>query len=779
MANRTVNLSVTKANYLQRSQPYTVVKANTSTEYYVDYDASTLERKMLLGIASMPSNLRHNVLVGWSLTIGLKNTNNLQSYVMVGIAADFDENTANYSNSGSSVGHAFYIYIPEHTSSITNKTSDTLNSGGSAKSLLRNKALMIQCGDVIINHVALKTVLANGTTKAYVTVTYDDSAKIKSKISYNNSQLTGTISNAVAKTLTWSLVEDTSAVSGYCVDPTWAQTSAVFYYRKQGESAWQSRTVSGATTSITIPANTFQSGKTYEYKITATDEDGTVSSTNTYTFTTAPTKVTPSNAPTSGYSNPRNSIFFGWTYQSTAGGTVPAGATTLYWRVSGSDTWNEVPAEAGVTSVTIPANTFPTASTIQWYLSGTDSTGYASQTSVYSFSTAAGEVTTDPISPKNTVESNNTPITFIWEYSSPDGFQPLRQELMWKLVTDDSWTTIATLTNGETSYTVPANTFPAGELRWGVNPYNIDNVHGTGHSTTFISYGAPETPTVYAAAVPFTTVTWQASDQQAYKIRVDDIVYGPYFGTEKSFTVPDMMEDGEHTIGVSVVGTYALWSEWGTSIINVQNVPGGEIVLGGNSGVDNFLSWTTAEETSDFLVFRDNVQIGRTAEISFTDRYAVGEHAYKVINRLPSGNYSESNEVLLNAVIDGTYISLLSGGEWLKIKYQLKDASDQEYTESIETVYNHLAGDDYPSVSISRYRERSLSYSAVFLYVDEEDHARFKDMLRKPIIMKFENGNVIVGVVDSWSVLHRKNYYTAYTFSLRRIEWEDYVDDTT
>ena len=115
----------------------------------------------------------------------------------------------------------------------------------------------------------------------------------------------------------------------------------------------------------------------------------------------------------------------------------------------------------------------------------------------------------------------------------------------------------------------------------------------------------------------------------------------------------------------------------------------------------------------------------------------------------------------------------------MKIKYQLKDASDQEYTESIETVYNHLAGDDYPSVSISRYRERSLSYSAVFLYVDEEDHARFKDMLRKPIIMKFENGNVIVGVVDSWTVLHRKNYYTAYTFSLRRIEWEDYVDDTT
>lgn len=260
---------------------------------------------------------------------------------------------------------------------------------------------------------------------------------------------------------------------------------------------------------------------------------------------------------------------------------------------------------------------------------------------------------------------------------------------------------------------------------------------------------------------------------------MDDVIYGPYFGTEKVFSIPDKLEDGEHTIGVSVVGTYGLWSEWGTAIVTVQNVPGEEIVLGGVPGVDNFLSWATAEETSDFLIFRDGVQIGRTAEISFTDRYAAGEHTYKVINRLSDGNYSESNEVTLDANIDGTYISLLSGGEWLKIKYMLKSASDQEYEESVETVYTHLAGDHYPSASISNYYERSLKYSAVFLFTEEADHAKFKAMLKRPVIMKFENGNVIVGVIDSWTVLHRKHYYTAYTFSLQQIEWEDYVDDTT
>ena len=52
-------------------------------------------------------------------------------------------------------------------------------------------------------------------------------------------------------------------------------------------------------------------------------------------------------------------------------------------------------------------------------------------------------------------------------------------------------------------------------------------------------------------------------------------------------------------------------------------------------------------------------------------------------------------------------------------------------------------------------------------------------MLRKSVVMKFENGNVIAGVIDSWTVIHRKQYYTAYTFTLRQIEFEDYIDDTT
>lgn len=497
-------------------------------------------------------------------------------------------------------------------------------------------------------------------------------------------------------------------------------------------------------------------------------------------------KITLMSGPTGGYADPRNNTTFSWAFvkddtYSCADENFGQSSATLYWKESTAASYTAVSVSGSTQSVTIPANTFPTKKTIQWYVQGTDDGGTTSQTSVYSFSTSAPLVVSTPVKPINTIEDGRNEILFQWAFSSSDGRAPNRLFLYWREEGAREWQTLYSPGAGVivTSYRAPADTFPAGTIEWGIQAANVDGAGGAVGTAKFINYASPTVSNVSAAAVPYTTVTWQASDQQAYQIKVDDTVYGPYFGTEKSFEVPDKLEDGEHTVGVSVVGTYALWSDWGTSVIDVQNATGEEIVLSGNGGINNFLTWTTTEETSDFLVFRDNVQIGRTTDISFVDRYAAGEHVYKVINRLPDGNYSESNEVILISNLDGTYISLLSGGEWLEIKHTLKDASDQEYEESIETVYNHLAGDGYPSVSISGYQERKLNYSAVFLFTEEADHEAFKNLLRKPVIIKFKNGNVIAGVIDSWTVLHRKHYYTAYTFSLRQIEWEGYVDGTT
>ena len=259
---------------------------------------------------------------------------------------------------------------------------------------------------------------------------------------------------------------------------------------------------------------------------------------------------------------------------------------------------------------------------------------------------------------------------------------------------------------------------------------------------------------------------------------MDDVIYGPYFGTEKSFAIPDCLEDGEHIIGVSVVGTYGLWSEWEEHIIDVLNDPGEAVSLDSEACIDIKLFIDTQDAAKNFQIYRDGVQIAKTNKSVFTDRFALGEHTYKVVNKLENGNYTASNEVVRFSCVKNANIALLSGGEWLEIKYTLKSNSDPEYEDAVEITYNHLAGSDYPSAVISQYLDKKVNYSAVFLFNQADERKTFESMFKKPVIIKFADGTLFAGILDSWSKHPVKKYYTSYTFTVTRMDIEDYVDDT-
>lgn len=487
--------------------------------------------------------------------------------------------------------------------------------------------------------------------------------------------------------------------------------------------------------------------------------------------------------PSSGYANPRSAISFGWGYEKTgdyycAGDFVQTSAV-FYWKDSESENYTAVNISGNQQGVTIPANTFPTGKTIQWYVQGTESSNTTSQTTVYSFSTAAGEVTSSPISPISTVESNNEEITFEWSYTSADGFPPSRYILKWREISESSWNNLVDSQTAETSYTAPANIFPAGEIRWVVLPYNIDGVAGTGTIASFISFGAPEAPTVTVTEVPYLTVSWQAEDQQAYKITVDSKTYGPYFGTEKQFELPEYLEDGTHTITVNIMGTYALWSPGGSTTVTIANEPGEAIELSTENGIEPRLAWSTEEATGDFYIYRNGKLIGHTTEMYFFDRFAEGECSYKVVNRLPSGNYSISDPETANVQTEGAWIADLNSGGWIQIEYSRTDQRDPEYTETVETVYDHLAGDEFPSAIIGSYRDTSMSFSALFLASQTTEQNAFRSLFGRPVIMKIRDGSVYTGIIDAWTRKPYRTWYTEYSFTLRRITFEDYIDDTT
>lgn len=493
-------------------------------------------------------------------------------------------------------------------------------------------------------------------------------------------------------------------------------------------------------------------------------------------------KITPGNCPTGGYVNPRTAREFSWTFEKNdtyycVGGFTQQSAK-LCWRVSGESTWNEVSASGSTQNLTVPANTFPVNSTIEWYLQGTDTAGTTSTSATYTFSTVAAPVVISLIDPINSVEDGSKEISFEWTYSTADGFTPTGVSLLWKQVGSETWHVLLTNAAWRTSYTVAANTFPAGEIQWAVRGFNIDGAEGNYAMATFVSVAAPEVSMLEATAVPYSTITWQAEGQQAFAVEAAGKTYGPYFGTEKSFTLPDYLEDGTHAIRLRVLGTYGIWSEWNETSVTVENVPGEEIILSGTASTDAELVWTTEETTEDFYICRDGKIIGHTAENYFTDRFTSGNHNYEVINKLENGNYTKSNLVSLEVNPENTVIALVAGGEWLEIKHFLKDQTDPEYEESVDVTYDHIGGRAFPSVVISEYRDMTASYSAVFLCSEEEQHQRFRAMLGRPVVIKTKDGEVQIGVLESWSRRPRRKDYTEYAFTVRRIDWEDYVDDT-
>ena len=557
----------------------------------------------------------------------------------------------------------------------------------------------------------------------------------------------------------------------------YAQKSAVFYWRLTTSEEYRTISISGNTQQVTIPALTFPTNATVYWYLTAVDIGNHSSSTSVQNFKTSTTQITPQSSPTSGYTDPRNAITFSWYFAAT-GGSIPQGSASLFWRIQGEAEYDEVAASGSTTSVTIPANTFPVASIIEWYIAGSDSSGISSQSSVYSFSTTASTVYAIVKSPVNSGVDGSVPITFQWTLTTADGYPAERVILQWKLPTEDDqhWHTIIDTNNAITQYTVEGGTFQPGEINWRVQAYNVDNVQGIGTSASFICIIAPSITALTASNVPFSLIRWQANDQQGFQLEIDGVTYGPYSCSEKEFAVPDYFRDGVHTIRLRIIGTVDLWSEWKETTVSIENTPGEPISLQENADINVTLEWQAGDTETDFYIYRDGKLIGRTENMRFVDRLSIGTHEYTVINRLSDGNYSRSETLEATTAVEYIYLATADGQTEVNLRYRLKGSEEPKHTYAKESHLNRIAGRDYPTLTKSRFRDHTISCEAVILSREAELYERFERLAAEPVVAKIRDGTCCAAVIESYGETAKKTYYRAYEFTLHEIDWEDFDD---
>lgn len=556
-------------------------------------------------------------------------------------------------------------------------------------------------------------------------------------------------------------------------------TSSTLYWRESTSGSYAAITNTGSEKAVHVPANTIPTGIGVQWYLTATAADGSTISTSPKSFSTASSQITPQASPTDGYTDPRVPITFSW-YLAAGDGSVAQTSASLFWKLSTSANYTEVQA-GSANSVTIPANSFPVAATIEWYLAGTDYSGNASQTTVFSFSTAASTAFATCVSPVGRVEDGTKQITFRWDVANEDGTEPSRVALYWKLETETAsqWKPLLDTTDAVYSYTAPARTFSAGAIDWKVAAWNRDSVKGPENQASFVCLMAPDAPAgLRATAVPRTTVSWQSSGQEAYEIRIDGIVEAKEYGPAvSSWQREEPLPDGVHTIEVRIQGQYGLWSTPAVTSIDVVNVPATTITLTGAFDVDAMLSWEYGDTVTDPEpnVYRDGVRIAALKDVlEFADRLVLGEHSYYVTLWDDNGYYSISN------IVTGTMESTVpricdaDGGEWLALR--LTDASDgaEDFQWSQTYAVHNIRGASFPVLEIGSHESLTGSYSCAFS--SQQEAEKLEAMRGKRVIMKTRRGNVITGALLQLQKQVRL-FYTVYSFSLQQLHWEDFIHD--
>ena len=479
------------------------------------------------------------------------------------------------------------------------------------------------------------------------------------------------------------------------------------------------------------------------------------------------------------FADPTSAIRFTWYLWKSASIAVYDEAFTqasavFHWKAAGGS-YTAVNISGSTSEVTIPANTFPTGTTITYYIEATDTDGTTTVTEEYTFSTEDGSAYATPTAPIDSIADGSRQIEFRWNLATDSGTTPTRVELQTSADSGSTWTTLMDEASAVTYYIAPANTFAGGTIQWRVRAYNLDNTAGDWGTASFVNIAAPAAPeSVVTDGVPFLTVQWQATGQQAFEVFVDGVGQGAQFGTEKTFTLDEPLEDGEHTIGVSVQGAFGLWSAAAEQIVTITNVPGSAVTLNGELGIDASLFWSTASTASDFLIYRDGVRIGHTSATSFVDRLCTGAHEWPVLNRLPDGNYTRSNSVSGTLQTETTVIAAFGSDNWIELKLTENRQTMQTYSYERTHSLRHVSGAAFPVLELAPYEDVSAGFDTAFL--TGADAKRFEALRGKVVTIKTRDDTLVVGALTSV----RKtvgDFYIAYAFTLQRIYWEDFIDD--
>jgi hypothetical protein len=172
----------------------------------------------------------------------------------------------------------------------------------------------------------------------------------------------------------------------------------------------------------------------------------------------------------------------------------------------------------------------------------------------------------------------------------------------------------------------------------------------------------------------------------------------------------------------------------------------------------------------DYYVFRDGELIARRTEPRYTDRTALGEHSYRVLNRLDNNRYIYSNTVTVTITAGCLMIAPLAGGAWQRLRLSDREDRAFRFNRTRQVAYIHYAGSRYPEAEVGEEEDLTGSFDVSWRYEDRDEADAFEALIGEQVVLKTPRDVVMTGVLQGFE-RDDPRFYKAYTFELRQDDW--------
>ena len=284
---------------------------------------------------------------------------------------------------------------------------------------------------------------------------------------------------------------------------------------------------------------------------------------------------------------------------------------------------------------------------------------------------------------------------------------------------------------------------------WRVRVYYLAGTQVTAYQqTSFVAVANPATTDVDCDLMPAPTITWTASEQQAFQIKFGTYDTGTIYSALGTYTIPYYFTDDTYGIQVRTQNALGIWSAYtAVAYFAIANVPGDAITLTAEQSGDAInLIWTTTGTYAKYYVYRDDIPIADVTDTAYADNFAFGTSTYKVRGIMADDYYTLSAEVTQALVLTYDMVSDADTIVWLPLERSLGGPVGRAYSKSEDVTYLRFAGREYPVSARTGQKSGRGNFSYAFKTVAEID--AIMGLSGLIVIHKDTKGNRTVGILN-------------------------------